>query len=201
VRNWGWAIALLSLIVFILLLPLTAKQIRSMKEMQALQPKIEALREAYKDNPQKLNKETMELYREHKVNPFGGCLTMFLQIPIFIALYQALMRSIYLKGESFFWIKDLSLPDRLLILPTTLPVLGNEINILPILMAIGMFIQQRLTLVGASGAAKEQQKLMSMLMPLLFGAFFYHMPAGLVLYWFINSSLMLAYQLSASQAK
>lgn len=201
VRNWGWAITLLSLIVFILLLPLTIKQFRSMKEMQVLQPKIEALREMYKDNQQKLHKETMQLYREHKVNPFGSCLVPILQIPVFIALYQALMRSIYLKGESFFWIKDLSLPDQLFTLPSALPVIGKEINILPILMAIAMFLQQRLSLAGASGTAKEQQKLMSILMPVLFGAFFYHMPAGLVLYWFVNTGLMLIYQLKANQGK
>ena len=172
-----------------------------MKEMQAVQPKIEELRKIYKDNPQKLNKEIMELYREHKVNPLGGCLPLVLQMPIFFALYQALMRSIALKGASFLWIKDLSEPDRLFILPKTLPVIGNEFNILPVLMAIGMFIQQKFTMASASSAAAEQQKLMTIFMPILFGIIFYHMPSGLVLYWFVNSTLMLIYQIRISRSR
>jgi YidC/Oxa1 family membrane protein insertase len=116
-------------------------------------------------------------------------------MPIFFALYQALMRSVALKGASFLWIKDLSEPDRLFKLPFSLPVLGNEVNILPIVMAIGMFIQQKISLVSASSSVAEQQKLMLVVMPLMFGLIFYHMPSGLVLYWFINSGLMLLYQL------
>jgi YidC/Oxa1 family membrane protein insertase len=195
VRNWGVAVIILSLLVYILLFPLTLKQMRSMKEMQLLQPKIEQLRATYKDNPQRLNKEIMELYKEHKVNPFGGCLPLILQIPIFFALYQALMRSTVLKGANFLWIKDLSEPDRLFTLKFSLPLLGNEFNILPILMAIGMFVQQKISSVGAvSSTTAEQQKMMTIIMPILFGFIFYHMPAGLVLYWFVNSMLMLAYQ-------
>jgi YidC/Oxa1 family membrane protein insertase len=195
VHNWGWVIVALSLIIYFLLFPLSLKQMRSMKAMQALQPAIEGLRSTYKDNPQKLNKEIMELYRKNKVNPFSGCLPMVLQIPIFFALYQVLIRSIALKGANFLWIKDLSEPDRLFILPVSLPILGNEINILPILMAIGMFIQQKVSLKTTSSGSAEQQKLMLILFPLMFGFIFYHMPAGLVLYWFINSTLMLIYQM------
>ena len=173
----------------------------SMKQMQTLQPKIEELRNIYKDNPQKLNKEIMELYRQHKVNPLGGCLPIVLQMPIFFALYQALMRSVALKGAKFLWIKDLSAPDRLFILPTSLPILGNEINILPILMAVGMFIQQKISAGATSSASAEQQKLMMALFPLLFGFIFYHMPSGLVLYWFINSTFMLFYQIRMMRLK
>jgi len=201
VHNWGWAIVILSLVVYIILYPLTLKQMRSMKEMQALQPHIEEIRRAYKDDAQKQNKEIMELYRKHKVNPLGGCLPLLLQMPIFFALYQALMRSVALKGANFLWIKDLSEPDRLFILPLSLPVLGNEINILPIVMTIGMFIQQRISLVSTSSATAEQQRLMMIIMPLMFGLIFYHMPAGLVLYWFINSTLMLLYQFRISRTK
>ena len=201
VHSWGWAIVLLSLIVYFALYPLTLKQMRSMKEMQALQPHIEELRKLYKDNPQRLNKEIMELYREHKVNPLGGCLPLVLQMPIFFALYQALMRSIALKGSGFLWIKDLSEPDRLFLLPTSLPVLGNEINILPIVMAIGMFIQQKVSMVKTSDSAAEQQKIMMIIFPFMFGLIFYHMPSGLVLYWFVNSTLMLIYQLRVNKVK
>ncbi|MDP2940812.1 MAG: membrane protein insertase YidC [Candidatus Omnitrophota bacterium] len=202
VHNWGWSIVLLSLAVYGLLFPLTLKQMRSMKEMQVLQPKVAALRLAYKDNPQKLNRETLALYKEHKVNPLGGCLPLILQMPIFFALYQALMRSVALKGAHFLWIKDLSEPDRLFVLPFSLPVLSNEINILPILMAIGMFIQQKISLAkGSMGVAAEQQKMMLIMMPLLFGFIFYRMPSGLVLYWFINSALTLVYQMRINRAQ
>ena len=200
VHNWGWAIVLLSLIVYLVLYPLTLKQMRSMKEMQVLQPKIEELRQAHKDNPQKLNKEIMELYREHKVNPLGGCLPLLLQMPIFFALYQALMRSVVLKGASFLWIKDLSEPDRLFTLPVSLPFIGNEINILPIVMTIGMFIQQKISQVATS-TSTDQQRMMMIIFPLMFGFIFYHMPSGLVLYWFINSTLMLIYQFRVSRQK
>lgn len=201
VHNWGVAIIILSLGIYFMLYPLTLKQMRSMKEMQILQPRIEELRKVYKDNPQKLNKEIMELYKEHKVNPLGGCLPLLLQMPIFFALYQALMRSIVLKGAKFLWIKDLSEPDKLFVLPNALPVIGNEINLLPILMMLGMFAQQKISARAASGASAEQQKLMLVIFPLMFGFIFYHMPAGLVLYWFINSTFMLIYQMKVARAK
>lgn len=201
VHNWGLVIVILSIAIYLILFPLTLKQMRSMKQMQVLQPAIEELRKAYKDNPQKLNKEVMELYRQHKVNPLSGCLPIILQIPIFFALYQVLIRSVALKGARFLWIKDLSEPDRLFILPMSLPVLGNEINLLPILMTIGMFVQQKISMKVTSGGSKEQQKLMLIIFPLMFGFIFYRMPAGLVLYWFLNSSLMLIYQFRINRTK
>lgn len=194
VHNWGVAIIILSLLIYFILYPLTLKQLRSMKKMQELQPKIEALRQLYKDNPQRLNKEILELYKKEKANPFSGCLPLILQIPIFFALYQALIRSIELKGAKFLWIKDLSEPDRLIMLAKPLPLLGNEINILPVLMAILMFLQQKFSSVSAAGQSREQQRLMMVLFPFLFGFIFYRMPSGLVLYWFINTLLMVIYQ-------
>ncbi len=201
VHNWGWAIIILSIAVYLLLFPLTLKQLRSMKEMQALQPRVEELRKLYKDNAQKLNKEIMDLYREHKVNPLGGCLPLLLQMPIFFALYQALMRSVALKGAHFFWIRDLAEPDKLFILPKSLPIIGNEINILPLLMMVGMFVQQKMSTVKSGGTSQEQQKIMLIIFPLMFGFIFYKMPSGLVLYWFVNSMLMLVNQLTLSKAK
>lgn len=187
VHNWGLAVIMLSLAIFFMLFPLTLKQLRSTKAMQHLQPKIEELRRLYKDNPQKMNKEVLELYRKNKTNPLGGCLPMIGQIPIFFSLYQGLMRSIELKGANFLWIKDLSQPDKLVSSP--------EINILPILMAITMFLQQKFAMPPAAGPAGEQQRLMSYLFPVLFGFIFYKMPSGLVLYWFVNSLLMFVYQM------
>jgi len=201
VHNWGWAIIILSLAVYLILFPLSLKQMRSMKEMQVLQPKIEELRRIHKDNQQRLNKEIMELYKEHKVNPLGGCLPLLLQMPIFFALYQALMRSISLRGAKFLWIKDLSEPDKLFILPKSIPIIGNELNLLPLLMAIGMFVQQKISMAKSAGSAAEQQKMMLILMPIMFGIIFYHMPAGLVLYWFVNSALMLVYQIKIYEEK
>jgi len=201
VHNWGLAIILLSFVVYFVLFPLTLKQMRSMKEMQLLQPKIEALRCELKNNPQKLNKEIMELYKEHKVNPLGGCLPLLLQMPIFFALYQALIRSVALRGAKFLWIQDLSAPDHLFTLKNSIPFLGNHINILPILMAIGMFVQQKISMAKTTGEAAQQQKMMSIIMPIMFGVIFYQMPSGLVLYWFVNSALMLAYQFRINSQK
>lgn len=114
------------------------------------------------------------------------------------------MRSIALKGANFLWIKDLSEPDRLWVFPASwpnIPVIGNELNILPIIMAIGMFIQQKISAVSSGGASAEQQKIMSVVMPVMFGLIFYRMPSGLVLYWFVNSVLMLAFQLRLNRLK
>ncbi|MDP2927920.1 MAG: membrane protein insertase YidC [Candidatus Omnitrophota bacterium] len=201
VHNWGLAIIILSIAVYFLLFPLSIKQMRSMKEMQILQPKIEALRKELKDNPQKLNKEIMELYKEHKVNPLGGCLPLLLQMPIFFALYQALIRSVALRGAHFLWIKDLSSPDKAFIFKNSIPFLGNQVNILPILMAIGMFMQQKISMAKATGEAAQQQQMMSIIMPIMFGVIFYHMPSGLVLYWFVNSLFMLCYQFRINRQK
>lgn len=201
VHNWGLAIIILSIIIYIILYPLSLRQMRSMKEMQMLQPRIEELKTLYKDNPQKLNKAIMELYKEHKVNPFGGCLPMLLQIPIFFALYQAFLRSITLKGGHFLWIKDLSQPDRVYTLQVNLPILGNEINILPIIMTIIMFIQQKLSSKMSSANMSEQQKIFLIVMPAMFLLIFYHMPSGLVLYWLINSLLMAIFQFRLSSSK
>ena len=196
VPSWGWTIVIFSLLIYLVLYPLTLKQMRSMKEMQSLQPKIEALRVNYKDNPQRLNKEIMELYKEHKVNPLGGCLPLLLQMPIFFALYQVLMRSVALHGAKFLWIKDLSGPDKLF------QINGFDVNILPILMALGMFVQQKMSIVaGSSSEAAQQQKIMLVVMPIMFGFIFYKMPSGLVLYWFINSALMMVYQVRTRLAK
>ena len=190
-HNWGLALILLSLFIYFVLYPLTLKQMHSMKQMQELQPQIEALRRVCKDNPQRLNKETMELYRKHKVNPLGGCLPMILQIPVFFGLYQALSRSIVLKGARFLWIKDLAEPDRLLMLGNPLPFIGKEINLLPILMSIAMFFQQKVSLKSASAtsAGAEQQKMMAVIFPIMFGFIFYHFPSGLALYWFFSTLL------------
>lgn len=200
--NWGVAIILLSGMIYLLLFPLTIKQMRSMKAMQTLQPHIDEIRNTYKDNPQKMNKEIFELYKQHKVNPLSGCFPLLIQMPIFIALYPVLMRSTALRGAHFLWIRDLSAPDRLATLPFSLPFLGNELNLLPILMAVGMFVQQKTTARSAgSSQSAEQQRLMMIMFPVVFGFIFYRMPSGLVLYWLVNSVIMLVFQLKLHGSK
>ncbi len=200
-KSWGFAILVLGFSLYVVTYPLTAKSMASMRKMQALQPKMKSLQEKYKNDPQRLNQEMMELYRENKVNPFGGCLPMLLQMPIFYGLYQVLWRSVDFKGASFFWIKDLSLPDRLATLPWALPFFGNEVNILPLLMAIIMFFQQKFTsknMVITDENQLMQQKMMAVLMPVMMGFIFYHFASGLCLYFttFYLLSTLTAWKMS-----
>ncbi len=186
VPNWGFCIIFVSFAFYLVTYPLTIKSMTSMKKMQSLQPEITRIREQYKSNPQRLNKEVMELYKENSVNPLGGCLPMLLQMPIFIALYQALWRTVAFKGAHFLWIKDLSEPDRFMILPFSLPIIGNEFNILPFLMMIAMFFQQKLS--SKSMATTDpnqvmQQKMMMFFFPVFLGFIFYKFASGLTLYF------------------
>jgi YidC/Oxa1 family membrane protein insertase len=192
-RNWGVAIILLTLLINAILFPLTKKSVVSMHQMKKIQPHMQKLKELHKDNPQKLNKEMMELYKKYNVNPLSGCLPLLLQMPVFISLYQGLIRSIELKGAHFLWVKDLSRPDAVP-LPFSLPFIGASINILPLIM-IGMMVVQQKISQGAQTAAlsdeqASQQKMMMAVFPLVFGFLFYNMPAGLVLYWLTNTILM-----------
>jgi len=198
VHNWGVAIICLTILINAILFPLTYKSFSSMQKMKKIQPHMVKLKELHKDNPHKLNKETMELYKKYNVNPLGGCLPMLLQMPIFIALYQGLMRSIELKGAHFLWIKNLARPEAVP-LPFSLPVIGASINILPLLMVGMMVIQQKIsqgsTTEGTTPEQAKQQKMMMMFMPIIFGFLFYQMPSGLVLYWLTNTVLMTAEQI------
>ena len=188
IPNWGLCIIFISLIVYGLMYPLTAKSLVSMKKLQTLQPKMKELQEKYKSNPERLNKEIVELYRVHQVNPLGGCLPMLFQMPIFVGLYQVLWRSVYFRGQSFLWMKDLSLPDHTLKLPFTIPFLGEYLNILPVIMVAVMAVQQNLnmkTMVTANPEQAQQQKIMAIFFPILIGFIFYNMASGLNLYFVI----------------
>jgi YidC/Oxa1 family membrane protein insertase len=186
VGNYGIAIILLTIVSKVLFYPLTVKSMRSMKAMQALQPQINALRNKYKSDPQRLQKETMELYRQNKVNPMGGCLPMVAQVPIFYALYLALSVSVDLQNAPFLcfgrifgvsvWICDLASHD-----PT---------YVLPIFMGITMFMQQRMTPV----AGDPRQAKMMLVMPFVFTFMFLNLPAGLVLYWTVSNVLQILQQ-------
>ena len=192
VGNYGVAIILLTVVSKVLFYPLTVKSMRSMKAMQALQPQINALRSKYKSDPQRLQRETLELYRQHKVNPMGGCLPMIAQVPIFYALYLALSVSVELQNATFLcfgrvpswiaprrsdlWICDLASHD-----PT---------YVLPILMGVTMFVQQKMTPI----AGDPRQAKMMLIMPFVFTFMFLNLPSGLVLYWTVSNVLQILQQ-------
>jgi YidC/Oxa1 family membrane protein insertase len=185
IPNYGVIIILFSVLTKVAFYPLTRTSTQSMKRMQQLQPKIKALQEKYKDNQEKQSKAMMELYQKEKINPMAGCLPILLQMPVFVALYQALAHTIALRNTPFVgWIDDLSQPDALFSLPFSIPFLGSEFNLLPLLMTATMVVQMRMTpTVQPSG----QMAMMNTLMPVIFLFFFYQMPSGLVLYWLVNN--------------
>ena len=191
IPSYGIAIILLTVLVRILFWPLTHKSTESMRRMQEIQPEIKALQTKYsKSNPQMLQQETMKLYKEKKVNPMGGCLPMFVQIPVFIALFTVLRNAIELRFAGFLWISDLSMPENLF--AGSIPFVGS-LNILPLLMSASMMLQQKLTPTAATTPEQQQQqKMMMFMMPIMMLFFFYSMPSGLVLYWTTSNLLMIA---------
>jgi len=192
--NYGVAIIIITILQKIAFYPLTQKSQKSMQAMQAMQPKIQAIKERYKNNPQKVNQETMELYKRHGVNPMGGCLPMVIQIPIFIALYNALASSVELWRAPFtLWIDDLSVADTLFVVPFAIPYVGEAFAVrgLPVIMGISMFIQQKMSPMGGD---PRQAQMMLYLMPVMFTFIFWGMPSGLVLYWLVNNVLQIGHQ-------
>ena len=177
VGNWGWAIIILTIIIKLLFFPLSAASYKSMAKMKAVTPRLNALRERYGDDKQRLNQEMMALYRTEKINPLGGCLPILIQIPVFIALYWALLGAVEMRDAPWIlWIKDLSTKD--------------PYYVLPIIMVVTMFIQTKL---NPTPPDPTQAKVM-MLMPIVFGVMFLFFPAGLVLYWVVNNILSIAQQ-------
>ncbi len=197
-HNYGIAVILFSVLITCTMAPFTLIGFRSMKKMQALKPKIDKIMADNKNNPTKANQEVLALYREHKISPLGGCLPMLLQMPIFIALFQAISHFIDLRGQTFLWIKDLSLPDHVFHLSFSLPILGDYLNALPAIMALAMYLQTRASQ-RMSGTSNDPttQMMSGPMMPILFFVMFYHFPSGLVLYWLTNSlSSMVWYRLA-----
>jgi len=190
--NWGLSIICFAVFIYGCLFPFTMKSTKAMRRMQEIQPELEALKNKYKDNPQKYSREQMELFKKYKVNPLGGCLPLFFQFPIFIALYQVLFRFVELKGASFLWIQDLSLSDRAFALPFKIPFLGSYLNILPILIMVVGLIQQKVT---TAKSASSEQKSMGLFFSVFIGFIFYNFPSALVLYWFVQNILTFTYQL------
>jgi YidC/Oxa1 family membrane protein insertase len=177
VGNWGWSIVLLTLLIKAVFFPLSAASYKSMARMKAITPRMQALRERFKGDPQKMNSALMELYKTEKVNPFGGCLPVVIQIPVFISLYWVLLSSVEMRGAPWIlWIHDLSQQD--------------PFFILPVLMAVSMFLQTRL---NPTPPDPVQAKMM-MFMPIAFSVMFFFFPAGLVLYYVVNNVLSIAQQ-------
>ncbi|MDF7801505.1 membrane protein insertase YidC [Pontiellaceae bacterium B1224] len=194
-HNYGVAIILLTVLIRILFWPLTHKSTESMKRMQEVQPQIKALQEKYKKDPQRAQQEVMKFYKENKVNPMGGCLPMFVQIPVFIALFTVLRNAIELRYSGFLWIADLSQPENLFAGAFKIPIVGwDALNILPLLMSASMIWQQKLSSPGVAATPEQaqQQKMMMFMMPIMMLFFFYTMPSGLVLYWTTSNLLMIA---------
>ncbi|NIR48509.1 membrane protein insertase YidC [candidate division KSB1 bacterium] len=178
IPNYGFVIIVFSIIIKVALFPLTRKSYRSMKEMQTLQPLMQEINEKYKNDPQKKQQEVMKLYKEHGVNPLGGCIPMLLQMPLLIALFQVFQSTIQLRQASFiWWIQDLSRPDTIATLPFTIPLYGNTVNVLPLFMGVTMFIQQKMSM------KDPKQKALVYFMPIFFTLIFNSFPSGLNLYY------------------
>ncbi|MEI8062439.1 MAG: YidC/Oxa1 family insertase periplasmic-domain containing protein [Verrucomicrobiota bacterium] len=191
IPSYAIAILLVTAALKLAFWPIQAKSIQSMKAMQKFQPQVQKLKDKFKDDPARLNQETMRLYKEHKINPFSGCLPMLVQMPVLIAFYKVLGGNVALRGESFLWIKDLAQPDTIYTLPFALPLLGLlPINPLPILMVGSMIWQQKIT---PQTGDPQQAKLM-MFMPLIMLMFFYNVASGLTLYWTLQQFLSILQQ-------
>ena len=200
--NYGVAIVLLTVFVKAATFPLTQKSLKSMQAMQALQPKIQAIREKYKNNRQKQNEELAALMRRHNVSGAAGCLPIVVQMPVFIGLYNALSNAIDLWQARFLWVKDLSAPEHgLFALPEGIPFLGGlDARLLPLLMGLTQFIQMKLS---PTGADPVQMAMMTYTMPIFLTFIFYGFPSGLVLYWLCFNVLQIGQQhlLNKAQAR
>jgi YidC/Oxa1 family membrane protein insertase len=177
IGNWGWTIVAFTIAIKLALFPLSAAGYRSMAKMKVVTPKMQAVRERYKNDPQKMNQAMMELYKTEKINPLGGCFPILIQMPIFLALYWVLQASVEMRGAPWMgWITDLTAPDPLFILP--------------VIYAISMYITTKLN----PAPADPMQAKMMMFMPLAFSVMFFFFPSGLVLYWVVNNILSIGQQ-------
>lgn len=199
INNYGISIIVVTVVIRLFFLPLTIKSMVSMKKvqvkMESLKPKINALKEKFKDDKTKQNSELMKLYSSHGVNPLsslGGCLPMLIQIPVFFALYEVLLRSIDLRHSSFLWISDLAEPETLF----TIPFIGIPFRALPLLMGLSWFISQKMTPMTAPASDQMQlQMKMMQFMPIIFTFMFWGLPSGLILYWTVSNILSIGQQI------
>ena len=187
VGNWGVAIILLTILLKLIFFPLSAASYRSMAKMKLVTPRLTKLREQYGNDRMKMNQAMMELYKQEKINPLGGCLPILVQIPVFIALYWVLLAAVELRHAPFYgWITDLASPETLFVIPG----IAMPVGVLPVAMMLSMIVQTKM---NPAPPDPVQAKVM-MIMPFAFGIMFFWFPAGLVLYWFVNNLLSIAQQ-------
>ena len=194
IPNYGVVLIIFSVLVKLAVYPLTKKSYESTRAMQALTPELNKLKEKYKNNQQKLQQAQMDLYKKKGVNPFGTCLPMLLQMPLLFALFTVFRSTIELRGEPFiWWIKDLSAPDIIFYLPFKIPLYGNYVCALPILMAVSMYAQQKMMMAGGT-AQQDQQRIMQYFMMGFFFLIFNSFPSGLNLYYTLFNLLTIVQQ-------
>lgn len=194
VGNWGWAIVIFTIFIKVLLFWPTYKGMLSMQKLKDLAPKMKDIKEKFKDDPAKMNMKTMELYKKHGANPFGGCLPIILQIPIFFALYRVLLNADELQGAPWIlWIHDLARADNQILIP----FINLPLPILPLLMGVTMWYQQKIT---PSNFTDPMQEKIFKFFPVLMTVFFITFPAGLVLYWLTNNILSIGQQMFVNRA-
>jgi YidC/Oxa1 family membrane protein insertase len=186
IPSWGWSIVIMTICIKTLFWPLTSKASKSQKRMAQIQGPMAEMKEKYKDNPQKIQQETLKLFKEHRVNPVAGCLPMIIQMPIFLGLFYMLRTASELRHEPFLWVADLSLPD------TQFEIGGFPINILPLIMGVTMFFQMSMMPVSPT-ADPAQQKIFKFL-PFVFLVFLYNFASGLVVYWTMQNILTIIQQ-------
>ena len=199
IPNYGVGIILVTVIIKIVFWPLTKKGTESTAKMSALQPRMKEIQEKYKDNPQRMNQETAALYKEAGVSPLGGCLPMLIQFPILIAMYGLLNKHFELRGAMFIpgWIPDLSVPETIATLGFNIPLLGNEIHLLPILYTVSMIFSMKYTQNSQNQGASQGKGMMWFMtygMPILFFFILYSAPSGLLLYWSSQNLLSMIQQ-------
>lgn len=186
-NNYGLSIIFLTILIKLLLFPLTHSSMVSQQKMQTLQPKMKEIQAKYKDKPDMLNKKTMELYKKEGINPLSGCLPLLLQMPLLFAMYRLLDGMVELKGASFLWINDLAMPDQVFDFGFTIPLLNSSsFNILPIIMVLSQIASSMLM---PDTQGNKQAKMMMWMMPLMFFFFFYNVASALVLYWTVMNIL------------
>lgn len=191
--SYGIAIILFAFLIKIVLYPFTKKSFESMAAMREIQPEMKAIQEKYKEDPQKQQKATMELFKKAKVNPLGGCLPNLLQIPVLVTLWKFFQNAIEIRGESFLWATDLSAPDVILDLPFTIPFMGNFIAGFVLLMTVSMVIQMRIS--GQGGASNPQMKILQYVFPVMMLFIFNAFASGLSLYYLVYNVLSIGQQM------
>ncbi len=199
-HSWGFSIILLTVALRIMLWPLNNWSFKSMKRMQQLTPRLQQIQERYKKDPKKIQMETMNLYREEKVNPFSGCLPMLIQLPFLIGMFDLLKSAFDLRGAPFIpgWIDNLTAPDVLFSWSYPLPLIGTQFHLLPFILGAAMFLQQRISSTGPKNVnemtdSQRQQRMMGNIMTIVFTVMFYNFPSGLNIYW-LSSMLLGAAQ-------